>query len=148
MYKKKKKIQKNNEIPELINTKKIFYEKLSTFEDLIHLCSKHREIKLKYELEHNVRLVKFLSGQIEISFNQNINEYFIKNLSTKLIEWTGKRWIITLSQDQSYPTYRETILKKKKKKLEEIIKSSDYKKALEAFPDANLISAEEEKKND
>jgi hypothetical protein len=39
--------------------KKIFYEKISNFNDLIFLCSKHKEIQLKYELETNIRLAKF-----------------------------------------------------------------------------------------
>ena len=140
---------KNEQVPEMLGEKKIFYEKLSNFDDLIYLCSKHKEIKLKYELENNIRLVKFSDGQMEISFNKNISKDFIKNLSTKFIEWTGKRWIITLSKDQSYSTYQEINVKKKREQLEETIESDDYKKILEAFPDAKLISVEEKKiKND
>jgi len=64
------------------------------------LCLKYKEMQLKYDLEKNVSLVKFSNGQIEFSFNENINKNFIKNLSQKLFTWTGKRWIITLSKEK------------------------------------------------
>ena len=60
-----------------------------SFDDLISLCLKHKEIQLKYNLE-NASLIKFSNGQIEFSFNKNIDKNFIKNLSKKLFDWTGK----------------------------------------------------------
>ena len=57
-----------------------------------------KEIKLKYELEKNVNLVKFEKNRIEISFNDNLDKNFVKDLSSKLFEWTNQRWIITFSQ--------------------------------------------------
>ena len=48
-------------------------EKVLSFEDLIQLASKKREIQLKYDLEKNVNLIKFLEGKIDISFNQNLD---------------------------------------------------------------------------
>ena len=44
-------------------TTKLF---INSFEDLIELCIKKKEIKLKYELEFNVNLVTFAEGRIEI----------------------------------------------------------------------------------
>ena len=37
-------------------------------------------MKLKYELEKNVNLVKFENGRIEISFNDNLDKDFIRDL--------------------------------------------------------------------
>ena len=71
---------------------------INIFEDLIEICSKKKEIKLKYELEKNVNLVKFEKNRIEISFNESLDKDFVKDLSSKLFEWTGERWIITLSK--------------------------------------------------
>ena len=59
------------------------------------VCSENKEIKLKHELEKNVNLVKF-ENLIEISFNDNLDKNFVKDLSYKLFDWTGQRWIITL----------------------------------------------------
>ena len=98
---------------------------------------------LKYDLEKNVRLVKFFDGQIEISFNENLDKGFVKNLSKKLFEWTDKRWIITLSKEKGQPTHQEIKLEKKQTRLDEAIKTNAYKKMLEAFSDAKLITVEE-----
>jgi DNA polymerase-3 subunit gamma/tau len=71
---------------------------IKTFNDLIEICNIKKEIKLKYELETNVNLVSFENKRIEISFNNHLDKEFIKNLSSKLYEWTNDRWIISLSK--------------------------------------------------
>ena len=104
---------------------------------------------LKYDLEKNVRLVKFFDGYIEFSFDQNVEKGFIKNLSKKLYDWTGKRWILTLSREKGLPTLQETKLKQNLNALQEATNTEVYKKTLKAFPDAKLISVEpKEEKND
>ena len=72
---------------------------IKSFKDLINLASKEKEIELKYDLERNVKLVSFNKGKIDISFNEKLNKNFIKNLTEKLLLWTGDRWIISLSKN-------------------------------------------------
>ena len=55
-------------------------------------------MKLKYELEKNVNLVRFEKNRIEISFNDNLDKNFVKDLSLKLFDWTNERWIISFSK--------------------------------------------------
>ena len=55
---------------------------ITSFEDLINICYQKKEIQLKYELETNVNLVNFEKQRIEISFNENLDKDFVKNLST------------------------------------------------------------------
>ena len=56
-------------------------------------------MKLKYELETNVSLVSFSGQKIEVSFNENLDKDFVKELTFKLYEWTGQRWIIAFSKE-------------------------------------------------
>ena len=142
----KKEILDNNKISKLLNKKQNLTEVVSSFDSLISLCLKHKEMQLKYDLEKNVSLVKFSNGLMEFSFNENIDKNFIKNLSKKLFDWTGKMWIITLSKKKGQPTYQENKLIKKQTQLNEEIKTNVYKKMLEAFHDAKLIDVEENKK--
>ena len=74
--------------------------KITSFNELLDICILKKEIKLKYELENNVNLVRFENGRIEISFNDNLNKNFVKDLSTKLLDWTNKRWIISFSKEK------------------------------------------------
>ena len=94
-------------------------EKVSSFQALIDLSSKKKEIHLKYDLERNVNLIKFSEGKIDISFNQNLNKNFVRNLSEKLHEWTGNRWVITLSKKMGQKTFTETENIKKKELLDQ-----------------------------
>ena len=142
----KKEILDNDKISKLLNKKQNLTEVVSSFDSLIGLCLKHKEMQLKYDLEKNVSLVKFSNGLIEFSFNENFDKNFIKNLSKKLFDWTGKMWIITLSKKKGQPTYQENKLIKKQTQLNEVIKTNAYKKMLEAFHDAKLIDVEENKK--
>jgi len=139
----KKEILDNDKISKLLNENKNPPESVSSFDSLISLCLKHKEMQLKYDLEKNVSLVKFSNGQMEFSFNENIDKNFIKNLSAKLFVWTGKRWIITLSKEKGQPTHQEIKLEKKQTQLDKAIKTNAYKKMLEAFSDAKLITVEE-----
>ena len=112
---------------------------ISSFQELINLCNERKEVKLKYELETNVNLVSFENFRMEISFNDNLDKDFIKELSHKLFEWTGNRWIITLSQKKGEISMKEKDQINQSQIFEEVKKSNIYKKVLEILPDAELI---------
>ena len=80
----------------------------------MNVCLLRKEMQLKYELEKNVSIVKFEEGRIEISFNDNLDKSFVKNLSTKLFEWTNNRWIISFSKNTGEATVKEKKRQKKK----------------------------------
>ena len=111
---------------------------LSSFDELISLCDKKKELKLKYELINNINLVSFSECRIEIGFNENLNKDFIKDLSNKLFDWTGKRWIISLSKKKGAISKKQEATINKNKLFDEAKKSKIYKKVLEIFPDAEL----------
>tara|TARA_B100000953_G_scaffold48586_2_gene37040 strand:- start:1294 stop:2967 length:1674 start_codon:yes stop_codon:yes gene_type:complete len=112
---------------------------LKNFEDLINLCNKKKELKLKYELETNVSLVSFTDQRIEISFNENLDKDFVKELSSKLNEWTGQRWIIAFSKEIGQLSKKHKKNLEKSKFIETEKKSDIYKKIIENFSDAELI---------
>ena len=121
---------------------------IKDFDDLINICNQKKEIKLKYELETNVNLVSFEDQRIEISFNENLDKDFVKDLSTKLFGWTNKRWIITLSKKNGTLTKKQIKKQNKQNLLGEAKKSTLYKKMIELFPDAELVDVEIKDKND
>jgi len=114
-------------------------DKILSLEDLISLSSKKKEIELKYDLEKNVNLIKFSEGKIDISFNENLGKNFVRNLSEKLLEWTGKRWVITLTKEKGEPTFYEKKINEKKQLLDCEKKGEVYKKLKAVFSDAELI---------
>lgn len=140
-------IQEKKELPkikpEILNETNT-NNSIQSFQDLLDLTSKHKEIELKFDLERNVRLVKFEQGKIDISFNENLSKDFIKNISNKLNEWTGKRWIISLSKEEGETTVYEKKNERKAELLEQMKQSEIYKKIMATFPDIELVDVKDE----
>ena len=106
---------------------------------MIKICNDKKEIKLKYELENNVNLVKFENHRIEISFNEKLDKNFIKDLTFKLNDWTGERWIITLSKIKGEISHKEKLIKIKKEDIEKINKSKLFLELKSNFSDIKLV---------
>ena len=121
---------------------------INSFNDLLDACSEKKEIKLKYELEKNVNLVKFERNRIEISFNDNLDKDFVKDLSAKLFEWTSERWIITFSKSKGEMSVKEKQKNKREELINEVKNSEVYKTIIEKFPDAELTDVKLNKKED
>ena len=121
---------------------------IRSLDELIDICSSKKEMKLKYELEKNVNLVKFENGRIEISFNDSLDKNFVKDLSSKLLEWTNQRWIISFSKNQGEISIKDKEKNEKKKLVEDAKKSALYKTMLDYFPDAELIDIKSSKEDD
>ena len=115
--------------------------------DKVHIylkLNKEKEIELKYDLERNVKLVSFNRGKIDISFNEKLNKNFIKNLTEKLLSWTGERWIISLSKNSNAKSIYEKNQEDKNDMIEEFKKGKISQDIQKAFPDAKLIDLTEE----
>jgi len=119
-----------------------------SFDQLLDICTDKKEIKLKYELEKNVNLVGFEKNRIEISFNDNLDKNFVKELSLKLFEWTNQRWIITFSKVKGEISVKEKEKNKRKDLIVKAKKSELYQNFLNKFPDANLIDVVSKKEQE
>ena len=117
---------------------------ITSFQDLINIAKKQKELELMYDLERNVKLVSFNKGKIDISFNEKLNKNFIKNLSERLLKWTGERWIISLSKNNEAKSIFEKNEESKNEKIQEFRKSKIAMEIESAFPDAKLIDLKEE----
>tara|TARA_B100000575_G_C23120242_1_gene648160 strand:- start:659 stop:2332 length:1674 start_codon:yes stop_codon:yes gene_type:complete len=117
---------------------------ITSFQELINKANIEKEIELKYDLERNVKLVDFNKGTIEMSFNEKLNKNFIKNLSEKLLIWTGERWIISLSKNTDVKSFYERQLEDNSNKIKEFNNSDAAKEFKKAFPDAKLIDIKDE----
>ena len=135
---------KTNPVKNLLKDNQSAKIEITSFQDLIDQANKEKEIELKYDLERNVKLVSFNKGTIDISFNEKLNKNFIKNLTEKLLLWTGERWIISLSKNADAKSIYEKNLEDKSNKVEEFKKSKIAQDIQKVFPDAKLIDLKEE----
>ena len=114
---------------------------------MIEICNKKKEIKLKYELENNVNLVKFENLRIEIPFNERLDKDFVKEISNKLFEWTNDRWLITFSKNNGQVSVKEKLKLKKKDEMNKIKSSDLYNKIKQQFNDIELIDVKNLEEN-
>ena len=119
-----------------------FVSKINNIEDLVNIAIKKQEIELKKDLESNVSVVDFKQGKINIEFNSKLSKNFPKLLTNKLFEWTGKKWVISFTND------KRDRLANKEKNFEEIKSSEVYKSVMESFPDAEFINKQNVNEDD
>ena len=137
---------KTNPVKKVSEEKQKSKIEINSLQDLINKSNDEKEIQLKYDLERNVKLVSFSKGKIDISFNDKLNKNFIKDLSEKLLNWTGERWIISLSKNSEAKSIYEKSIEDKKNKLE-IFKNTTIAKEIEiTLPDAKLVDLKEDQK--
>ena len=107
--------------------------------------AKHNSLLLRRDIvDRNGELM----AQNINSYHAAVNPSFIKNLTEKLLLWTGERWIISLSKNSGEKTIHE---KNKEKKIANLSKESESniaQKLFSSFPDAKLIDVEEEEEED
>ena len=65
-------------------------------------------------------------------------------LSQKLLEWTGMRWVITLTKKTGQKTFSELQFAKKKELLDQEKKGEIYKKFKNIFSDGELLEVKKE----
>ena len=63
----------------------------------------------------------------------------MKDLSSKLYEWTGERWIITFSKLKGQMSVKDKQKNVKKQLIDEMKNSEVFKNVMDRFPDAELI---------
>ena len=132
-FSSQKDLQKENDLKQVLS-----------FEDLITLSSQKKEIELKHDLEKNVNLIKFSQGKIDISFNEKLDKNFVRRLSEKLLEWTGTRWVITLTKKPGQKTFLEMKKIKKQELINNEKKGEIYKKFKDVFSDIELLEVKKD----
>ncbi len=73
---------------------------INSFAELIALAAEKRDIATRMSLERDVRLVRCEDGRLELALEKSAKPTLINDLSRKLGEWTGKRWMVIVSAEQ------------------------------------------------
>ncbi len=112
---------------------------LLRFEDLVALAHHKRDIRLKTALERSVHLVRFERGRIELRFRDGQAATLVPDMQRKLQEWTGERWLITLSQEQGLPTLEEQANVERQMLVDDVRSHPSVSAILARFPGAEII---------
>ena len=77
------------------------------FLDVLQLFEDYREVGIKSQLYNSVHLVKFEPGRIEFRPTDMAPRDLASKTMKFLEQWTGTRWVVTISQERGDPTLAE-----------------------------------------
>ncbi len=118
---------------------------LNSFEDIVRLASERRDVNFKVALEQHVRPVSFEPGRIEIDLTANAPQNISHDLSRRLLEWTGQRWMVGIAAGKGGQTLKEAS-KTQREELFRVVQEDPLVKAiLEHFPGAEITEVVENK---
>ncbi len=112
--------------------------KIASLEDIVDLASKNRDAKLKAQIRHNVHLVRLEPGRLEISLSTDAPRALVNDLSTRLQQWTGIRWMVILSREQGAPTLEQSDAQERENHILDAKADPDIAAILERFPGAKI----------
>jgi len=112
---------------------------IARFEDLIALASRMRDLAVKTALERDIRLVHFEDGRLEIALEPGASRTLVNDLSRKLAEWTGRRWMIAVSAESGAPTMRSQAEAQQAELMRGLRADPLVQAVLTRFPGAEIV---------
>ena len=113
--------------------------RLARFEDVVALAAAQRDIQLKVALEHDVRLVRFEEGSIEFALSPGASAQIAQQLTRRLQEWTGRRWMVAISSEIGAPSLSERAEAAAAATMLGVRADPFVQRALALFPGAEII---------
>jgi DNA polymerase-3 subunit gamma/tau len=109
------------------------------------LAADKRDLQIKAALERDVRLVRCEDGTLEIALESRAPKTLVNDLSRKLQQWTGRRWMVIVSGEQGAATLRSQA-EVRQAELEVGVRADPLVKAvLTRFPGAEIVGVRGQK---
>jgi DNA polymerase-3 subunit gamma/tau len=112
---------------------------VKSFADLLALAAEKRDLTMKSALERDVRLVRFEEGTLELALEPSARKTLVQELSKKLADWTGRRWMVAVSAEAGQPSLRAQA-DARKAELKDVVRDDPLVQAvLQRFPGAEIV---------
>jgi DNA polymerase III subunit gamma/tau len=112
---------------------------VARFEDLVALASEKRDLVIKTALERDVRLVRFEDGKLEVALEPGAARTLVGELSRKLSQWTGRRWMVVVSAEQGAPTVKAQADARRAELVRGVAADPLVQAVLTRFPGAEIV---------
>jgi len=77
------------------------------FREVVALFGERREAGIQAQLQNSVHLVNFSVGRIEFRPTEHAPRDLASRMASLLGEWTGLRWVVSISREPGLPTLAE-----------------------------------------
>ncbi len=113
--------------------------KLETFEDMLRLIEKKRDIALKLDVERYVRPISFRPGAIEYEAAPGAPSNLAQRLVGRLKDWTGERWLIAAQGGGGAESLWERQKREEREVRAEIEQDPFVLNVMKAFPGTEIL---------
>jgi DNA polymerase-3 subunit gamma/tau len=111
---------------------------LRTLRDIAELCGEKRDAKLRALVRNYVGLVRMEQGRLEIALSPDAPKSMVGDLSRRLEEWTGIRWMVILSREPGDMTLAASEAKERDDRVTDARADPDVAAILARFPGARI----------
>jgi len=112
---------------------------LNSFEDVLALIDKKRDITLKLDVERYVRPISFRPGALEYEPAPGAPNNLAQRLVARLKEWTGERWLIAAQGGGGAESLWERQKREAREERARIEQDPFIRSVMEAFPGAEIV---------
>ncbi|WLS04240.1 DNA polymerase III subunit gamma/tau [Shinella oryzae] len=111
---------------------------VKSISDIADLCTRNRDIRLRALVRAFIRPVSVEAGKLEISLTDDAPKSLVSELSNRLLEWTGTRWLVILSREAGGPTLAEAETMAQEARVADARQDPDVAAILQRFPGAKI----------
>ncbi len=112
----------------------------ASFTEVVDLARRVREMTLANELLAGVHLVSFEPGRIEFRPHERAAPQLAGQLGKFLLQHTGERWVISLSQAAGEATLRDQLRAAEAAKRDAVLQHPLVQAVIETFPGAEMVA--------
>jgi DNA polymerase-3 subunit gamma/tau len=114
-----------------------------SFAEVLSLFEARREALIRSHLWSHLHLVHFEPGRIEFQPAEGAPRDLANRLGQLLSEWTGLRWMISVSEAAGQPTLREQEERRQRDLRNEVASHPLVQAVLDTFPGATIAAVRE-----
>ena len=111
---------------------------LNSYDDLLKLLEDRREGRLLKHLVHDVHLVRFEPGRIDLRPTGAAPKDITNRLAGLLSRWFEKRWVVSVSSEPGQPTVAEVRQAAEQARFDAAGKDPLVQAVMGAFPGAKI----------
>ena len=116
---------------------------LAKLEDIVALAKEKGARLLATQLENSVHLVSIERGRIEFRPARGASGTLASDLSQRMRDWTGERWIVTLASEGGAPTIHEQRQAAEQARKDAVAQEPFVRAVLDTFPGAEIVAVRE-----
>lgn len=111
---------------------------INSLADIVALADKYRDMQFKILVKNCVRQSSIAAGRLEIGLTDDAPKSLPSDISQRLLNWTGIRWVVTVARDVSGQTIAEAETERRDNLVTDARADPDVAAILAAFPGAKI----------